>query len=116
MSLTRSSRIALKQRFSVTLLLFVGVLLVAFPENFARPFIKQFATSLQAPAILIGLAVSIHTLSSGIVSPLGGLWSDKVGKRKPFVVGVILLAGSYVCALYATDIVSLLFARILTGI
>jgi len=116
MSKTNFSKISAKHRISSILLLYFGVLLVSFPENFVRPFIKQFSASLETSAILTGVVLSIHSLSYAVLSPLGGLWSDKLGKRKPFIIGIAILAASYICAYYAADITLLMFARALTGV
>jgi len=74
---------------------------------------NPFSASLEASAILTGAVLNIYSLSYAVLSPLGGLWSDKLGKRKPFIIGIA--RASYICAYYATDIILLIFARTLTG-
>jgi len=49
------------------------------------PILPMFLTSLGATGIIIGLIGGLRESISSILKVFGGLWADRVGKRKPFV-------------------------------
>lgn len=80
------------------------------------PVLALFAEQLSgATPFLIGLAVSIYGLTQAVLQIPFGLWSDKFGRKKIIVIGLLLfIAGSIVAAL-STHIYGVLAGRALQG-
>ncbi|MDB4837390.1 MFS transporter [Marinomonas sp.] len=66
-------------------------------------------------AALIGTAIGIYGLTqAGLQIPMG-MWSDRIGRKKVIVIGLLLFAlGSLICA-NATDIITLIVGRAVQG-
>ena len=68
-----------------------------------------------ATAALIGLAIGVYGLTqAGLQIPMG-MWSDKIGRKRVIVIGLLLFAvGSLICA-NADDIFTLIVGRAVQG-
>ncbi|NOT85850.1 MAG: MFS transporter [Methylococcaceae bacterium] len=80
------------------------------------PVLALFAEKLEGSTpFLIGLSVSIYGLSQALLQIPFGLWSDRFGRKKVIVAGLLLfIAGSIVAAL-STTIYGVLAGRALQG-
>lgn len=58
------------------------------------PIVPLFAASLGADTVGIGLINSAFMCMAGLLSIPSGLLSDRIGRRRPILVGLFLLAGS----------------------
>ncbi|MGD9947075.1 MAG: MFS transporter [Desulfobulbus sp.] len=58
------------------------------------PIVPLFAASLGADTVQVGLINSAFMCMAGILSIPSGLLSDRIGRRRPLLVGLLLLAGS----------------------
>ncbi|HEY5975736.1 MAG TPA: MFS transporter [Geobacteraceae bacterium] len=68
---------------------------VCFFGSYMRiPIVPLFATSLGADSVQVGLINSAFMLMAGALSIPSGLISDRLGRRRPLMAGLILLAGS----------------------
>lgn len=57
------------------------------------PLLPIFAASLGASDVLLGLIVSVSTLTGMVTKPLFGLLSDRMGRRLWLVIGTLIFAG-----------------------
>ncbi len=80
------------------------------------PVLALFAEKLEGSTpFLIGLSVSIYGLSQAVLQIPFGLWSDRFGRKKVIIAGLLLfIAGSIVAAL-STTIYGVLAGRALQG-
>lgn len=80
------------------------------------PVLSLFAEKLiGATPFLIGLSVSIYGLTQALLQIHFGLWSDRLGRKKVIIFGLLLfIAGSVVAAL-STTIYGVLAGRALQG-
>lgn len=80
------------------------------------PVLSLFAESLAGSTpFLIGLSVSIYGLTQAVLQIPFGLWSDRFGRKKVIVAGLVLfIVGSIVAAL-STSIYGILAGRALQG-
>jgi len=94
---------------SIIALRFLGLFLVL-------PVISIFASDLEnSTTFFVGLVVGGYALTQMIFQVPFGIISDKFGRKKTIVVGLILFAiGSAVCAI-STDIYTLIIGRFLQG-
>jgi len=90
-------------------------MLIDLAESSVQPYLQGYATSLQATSIVAGFTVSAHQLLKIFSGPAAGILSDRVGKRRPFVAGVIVLTLAYIIGYLAQDIMWLLASRALVG-
>jgi len=68
-----------------------------------------------ADAALIGTAIGIYGLTQASLQIPMGMWSDKIGRKRVIVIGLLLFAvGSLICA-NANDIMVLIVGRAVQG-
>ncbi|MCV2404053.1 MFS transporter [Marinomonas sp. C2222] len=66
-------------------------------------------------AALLGMAIGIYGLTQASLQIPMGMWSDKIGRKRVIVIGLLLFAvGSLICA-NATDITTLIIGRAVQG-
>lgn len=80
------------------------------------PVISVAADGLSgADAALIGTAIGVYGLTQASLQIPMGMWSDKIGRKRVIVIGLLLFAvGSLICA-NATDINTLIIGRAVQG-
>jgi DHA1 family multidrug resistance protein-like MFS transporter len=74
---------------------FLAYFLLLLAQRLPLPFIALWVEQLNGPvglATVVGLVAGGYGLASAIGSPLGGLLGDRVGYRRVFVSGVLLVA------------------------
>jgi MFS family permease len=64
---------------------------------------------------LIGFAFGAYGLTQAIFQVPFGIWSDKYGRKKTIVMGLMLFAVGSILAAFPTNIYVLIFARLLQG-
>ncbi len=80
------------------------------------PVLSLFAESLEgATPLLIGLTVSIYGLSQAILQIPFGLLSDRFGRKKIIIIGLLLFITGSVVAALSTTIYGVLIGRALQG-
>ncbi|MBL4692429.1 MAG: MFS transporter [Magnetovibrio sp.] len=79
-----------------------ALFLLVFSESMSLSFFPMFVEQFYVPIsgiskeILIGLPISAFMLVWAISLPFSGEWSDKVGRRKPFIIGALITAAGLV--------------------
>lgn len=80
------------------------------------PVLSLFAEQLQyATPMLIGLAVSIYGLTQGLMQIPFGLLSDRFGRKRIIIIGLLLFACGSLLAALSDSIYGVLFGRALQG-
>ncbi len=94
---------------SIIALRFLGLFLVL-------PVISVYAVNLEnSTTFLVGVVVGGYALTQMIFQVPFGIFSDRVGRKKTIVFGLLLFAlGSVICAI-STDIYTLVIGRFLQG-
>ena len=81
------------------------------------PILSPYAEVAGAPMRLVGLIVSSYGFSQLVLRIPVGIWSDRIGRRKPFIVaGFVISAGSAAWLALAGGPWEILAARALTGV
>lgn len=94
--------------FLIILLSFMGQVAWAVENNFFNLFMQDvFGASLSDVALM----VSASAITATATTLLAGVWSDRVGRRKIFVVVGTLLWGVSICAFAVLQGISSAFAR-----
>lgn len=92
----------------IVLLALVGQIAWAVENNFFNLFIQDaFGASLSDVALMVSASAATATATTLLV----GTWSDRVGKRKVFVVAGTLIWGLTICAFAVLQQVSSALAR-----
>ncbi len=96
--------------------------LVIFSESLSLSFFPMYVDSLYTPMagisreLIIGLPISIFMLFWALSLPAAGVWSDRVGRRKPFIAGVMLTALGLLLTGMAGSVLQLLVFRSITAV
>lgn len=99
-----------------------ALFLVIFSESLSLSFFPMYVDQLYTPIagiskdLVIGLPISVFMLSWAISLPLGGAWSEKIGRRKPFLVGAIITAVGLTLTGMARTVYDLLLWRSVTAV
>jgi predicted MFS family arabinose efflux permease/HAMP domain-containing protein len=112
------------QKFFQGLLICIrpALFLVIFSESLSLSFFPMYVDQLYTPIagvsrdLVIGLPISIFMLSWAISLPLGGAWSEKIGRRKPFLMGAITTAIGLTLTGMARTVYDLLLWRSVTAV
>ncbi len=99
-------------------LLSAALLLMRSAEHFYVPILPLYVRVLDAtaPLFLVGLVVGIHRLGMVVSNPIAGSWCDRIGYRKPFMVGVVVASIASALGGVAVGGADLTMYRILAGI
>ncbi len=80
------------------------------------PILPQYAAELGASQQVIGLMFACYAVTFLAASPIVGMLSDKIGRKKPMIIGLVGLLVSTLMFAFASDIAMLVIARALQGI
>lgn len=80
------------------------------------PVLSLFAETLEgATPLLIGLAISVYGLTQALLQIPFGLLSDRFGRKKIIIIGLILFTSGSIVAALSTTIYGVLIGRALQG-
>ena len=96
------------------LLLFIGFSIV-LGMGLVRAFLPILASDLDPSGTLVGYVVSAWFLARVFIELPSGLLSDRIGRRRLFVLGIALAAGGALLCATASSINSLIIGRALWG-
>jgi len=112
------------QKFFQGLLIYIrpALFLVIFAESLSLSFFPMYVDFLYEPIagisknLVIGLPISIFMLFWAISLPLGGVWSERIGRRTPFLVGALTTAVGLILTGIAKTVYDLLLWRSITAV
>lgn len=99
-----------------------ALFLLVFAESLSLSFFPIYVESLYTPIaglpkdLVIGLPISIFMLVWALSLPSAGSWSDRIGRRKPFLVGALITAVGLVLTGMAHSVYDLLVWRSITAV
>jgi len=80
------------------------------------PVLSLFAEQMEgATPVLIGLAISVYGLTQAILQIPFGLLSDRFGRKKIIIIGLILFSAGSIVAAVSTTIYGVLIGRAIQG-
>jgi len=98
------------------LLLMLNILLIFMGIGLVVPVMPKYMTELGISGSVVGLLVAAFSLTQLLFSPYAGRLSDKIGRKKMIVAGMLVFALSEWLFGIANSIPSLFAARFLGGI
>lgn len=96
--------------------------LLIFADSLSLSFFPVFVEQFYSPSmgisknLVIGLPISIFMFTWALSMPWAGMWSDRVGHRKAFVVGAAVTTAGLVLTALAQSLFDLLLWRSLTAL
>lgn len=112
-----------KGYFKTLLLYFRPTLfLIVFAESLSISFFPVYVQSLYKPIpglsqeLVTGLPISLFMLFWAFSIPIGGVWSDRSGRKKPMIFGALLSALGFGLTAFAYNIITLLIFRAVTAL
>ena len=112
------------QKVSSELILYIrpALFLLIFAESLSLSFFPIFVNELYEPIaglsreMVIGLPISVFMLVWALSLPAAGGWSDRVGRRKSFLIGAMITTVGLVLTGFSETIYELLLWRSLTAV
>jgi len=93
----------------------IGFLLI-FGYSMLRPFLPFFARDLDPTGVLVGFSISSFHLARIFIELPSGFMADRIGRRRPILLGLCLgITGTIVCA-FSTSIYILILGSMLWGL
>jgi MFS family permease len=98
-----------------------ALFIVVFAESLSISFLPLYAQELYRPLwgltqeVIIGLPISAFMFFVAVSLPVGGAWSDIVGRKKTFLTGALISGAGLLLTGTATGIVNLIVYRSLVG-
>lgn len=96
--------------------------LLIFADSLSLSFFPVYVGQFYAPdmglskSVVVGLPISIFMFTWALSMPWAGMWSDRVGHRKAFVVGAAITTAGLVLTAFAQSLYDLLLWRCLTAL
>jgi len=106
----------MKQRLFVILNLSLVSCFVILGVSIISPVLPQYALSFSIPVALVGWAVSAYALARVVMDIPAGFLSDRFGRKRNMVFGLILIILSAIAAGTVNNYIWLILARIVQGI
>ncbi|MFT8930384.1 MAG: MFS transporter [Sporolactobacillus sp.] len=109
-----AGNVTLNKRFLIVLGFVMG--LRELSMTMLNPFISVFGRQLSSSTpFLAGLALGIYGLTNGLFQVPYGIWSDRVGRKKVIILGLLQLFIGLLLAGVTHNIYLFIFARALQG-
>jgi MFS transporter, DHA1 family, solute carrier family 18 (vesicular amine transporter), member 1/2 len=110
------ARFAPRSRISVLLVVVLALFTDMLLYTLVIPILPVYAASLGASVTAISILFAMYSVALLVITPLAGAVSDRIGRRRPMLVGLVGLALSTVMFALAGDYATLLIARMLQGV
>ena len=102
-------------RKKIFISLFIATLIAMLSLGIINPILPLYAKSMNATGLELGIIFSGFALSRGIFAPIIGQYSDRHGRKKLIVAGLILLIILSVCYVLADSPLALTVIRMAEG-
>ncbi len=96
--------------------------LLIFADSLSLSFFPVYVGQFYSPdmgiskSVVIGLPISIFMFTWALSMPWAGMWSDRVGHRKAFVVGAAVTTAGLILTAFSQSLYDLLLWRSLTAL
>jgi MFS family permease len=106
----------MKQRLFTILNLSLVSGLVILGVSIISPVLPQYALSFRIPVALVGWAISAFALARVVMDIPAGFLADRFGRKRPMILGLVLIVLSAVGAGMAGTYTLLILSRVVGGI
>lgn len=95
--------------FGITLMVVMGV-------SSIMPILPDLARTFDMPMSSVGMVFMAFTLPGVVLTPLGGILADRIGRKKVLIPSLLLFAAGGVACAFAPSLPVLLACRFVQGI
>src|SRR6185312_10368713 len=96
--------------------LIAAAFLIAIGFGIVAPVLPQFAQSFDVSVTAAAVVVSVFAFTRLIFAPLSGVLVERMGERRTYILGILIVAASSAACAFAQDYWQLLIFRGLGGI
>ncbi|WP_026555261.1 MFS transporter [Arthrobacter sp. 35W] len=96
--------------------LVAGAFLIAIGFGIVAPVLPQFARSFDVSVSAAAVVVSVFALTRLLFAPLSGVLVERMGERRTYIAGILIVGASSAACAFAHDYWQLLIYRGLGGI
>ena len=100
----------------ILLVLLLSIAIALFGVGIIAPIIPIFAVDLGATGISLGLMVAAFSISQGAMQPIVGPLSDRHGRKRFLVIGLLIYALAGFAYTLATSVDHLILIRLVHGV
>ncbi|MGZ9587171.1 MFS transporter [Paenibacillus marinisediminis] len=93
-------------------ILFVDMLLYSL----FIPVVPYFTETYQMSSTMVGILFGSYAAGLFLTTPLFGRVTDKIGRRKTIVLGLLFMVGATLFFVFSTNTITLVIARLLQGV
>ena len=95
--------------------LFIATVITMVGLGIIDPILPLYAKSMKATGIQLGIIFAGFALSRSIFAPIVGQYSDRHGRKKLMIAGLVLFTVVSVCFVYAWSALTLTLIRLVQG-
>ncbi|TCS96809.1 MFS transporter [Hazenella coriacea] len=106
----------IKEQKTVLMILLCNIFIVFLGIGLIIPVMPSFMDIMHLSGKTMGYLVAVFALSQLLMSPFGGRWVDRYGRKKIIIIGLFLFGVSELIFGLGTNVSVLYLARILGGI
>lgn len=93
-----------------------SIILSSLGLGISLPIVAIYAVELGAGGVLVGFVVALRWLSRLVIDVPAGLLSERLGRRRLYILGIALAAISGIVSALAPDVGWFAFARVVEGV
>lgn len=100
----------------------IPLFVFAFAAELQQSFLPLFVRTMYEPipglkeSVVIGLPIAVYLLVLAFAAPYAGVWSDRYGSRRIFLVGLIPAAAGFIGCAFAESVPELILWRGTTAV
>lgn len=106
----------LPEKWLVVIAVLLGTFTIILNNSMLNPAVPHLMTVFNADAVSTGWVITIFMVTMGITMPLTGYLGDKFGKKKLYLIGLLIFMVGSVLGSFSWNLSSLIFFRGIQGI
>ena len=104
------------EKWLVVIAVLLGTFTIILNNSMLNPAVPHLMKVFDADAVSTGWVITIFMVTMGVTMPLTGYLGDKYGKKKLYLVGLLIFITGSMLGSFSWDLNSLIFSRGIQGI
>jgi EmrB/QacA subfamily drug resistance transporter len=104
------------ERWMVVVAVLLGTFTVILNNSMLNPAVPHFEKVFHASSVSTSWIITVYMVGMGMTMPLTGYLSEKLGKRRLYMTGLVLFAIASILGAFAWSLGSVIFFRAMQGI
>ncbi|WNF36918.1 MDR family MFS transporter [Bacillaceae bacterium IKA-2] len=105
-----------QEKWLVVIAVLLGTFTIILNNSMLNPAVPHLMTVFNTDAVSTGWVITIFMVTMGITMPLTGYLGDKFGKKKLYVIGLLIFISGSLLGSFSWDLKSLVFFRGIQGV